>query len=88
MAPDESHYPVLIFMEGLSGLPQMNTFQIEELVSHGYVVAAVDQPYAAAQVVFPDGRTLSGLNKDHLNDLLQQSISPNVEPPTLNGTAR
>ena len=27
----------------------MNTFQVEELVSHGYIVAAIDQPYAAAE---------------------------------------
>jgi hypothetical protein len=53
---DESSYPVLIFMEGLNGLRQMNTFQVEELVSDGYIVAAIDQPYAAAEVVFPDGR--------------------------------
>ena len=35
---------------------QQNTFQVEELVSHGYVVAAIDQPYVAATVVFQDGR--------------------------------
>ena len=29
---------------------------VEELVSHGYIVAAIDQPYLAATVVFPDGR--------------------------------
>ena len=26
------------------------------LVSHGYVVAAIDHPYAASTVIFPDGR--------------------------------
>lgn len=39
-AQDESSYPVLIFLEGLNGLRQMNTFEVEELVSHGYIVAA------------------------------------------------
>ncbi len=56
VADRERRYPVLIFREGLGGYRQMNTFQVEELVSHGYVVAAIDQPYAAAMVVFPDGR--------------------------------
>ncbi len=56
MADGERRYPVLIFLEGLGGYRQMNTFQVEELVSHGYVVAAIDQPYVAAMVVFPDGR--------------------------------
>jgi len=56
VAPDQPNYPLLIFLEGLSGFRQMNTFQVEALVSHGYIVAAIDQPYAAASVVFPDGR--------------------------------
>jgi pimeloyl-ACP methyl ester carboxylesterase len=33
-------------------------FQVEELVSHGYVVVALDQPGAAATVVFPDGHQI------------------------------
>ena len=49
-------YPVLVFLEGLGGYRQMNTFQVEELASHGYIVAAIDQPYTASMVVFPDGR--------------------------------
>ncbi len=56
VADDEPSYPVLIFLSGRWGYRQSNTFQIEELVSHGYIVAAIDQPYAAAGVVFPDGR--------------------------------
>jgi len=52
----ESSYPVLIFSHGRGGFRQHNTQQVEELVSHGYIVAAIDHPYAAAGVVFPDGR--------------------------------
>jgi predicted dienelactone hydrolase len=47
---------VLLLLVGLGGYRQIYTFQAEELASHGYVVAAVDQPYAHAAVVFPDGR--------------------------------
>jgi len=85
VAADQPDYPVLIFMEGLNGFRQMNTFQVEELVSRGYVVAAIDQPYAAASVAFPDGRQVAGLAKDEMNALIQQSISPRDEAPTLNG---
>ena len=49
-------YPVLIFSHGRGGYRQHNTMQVEELVSHGYIVAAIDHPYAATGVVFPDGR--------------------------------
>jgi predicted dienelactone hydrolase len=33
-----------------------NTSQIEDLVSHGYIVAALDHTYGAIFTVFPDGR--------------------------------
>jgi predicted dienelactone hydrolase len=58
MADDDAPYPVLIMLVGIKGsYRQIQTFQVEELVSHGYVVVAVDQPYAEAVVAFPDGRT-------------------------------
>jgi platelet-activating factor acetylhydrolase isoform II len=58
VAGAQPDYPVLIYMEGAIGYREMNTFQVEELVSHGYIVVAIDQPYLAARVVFPDGRHL------------------------------
>jgi pimeloyl-ACP methyl ester carboxylesterase len=33
-----------------------NTFETEELASHGYLVVALDHPYASDLVIFPDGR--------------------------------
>jgi hypothetical protein len=56
VADGEAAYPVLVFLPGKGGYRQLNTFQIEELVSHGYVVAGIDQPYTASVVVYPDGR--------------------------------
>ena len=49
-------YPVLLFAHGRGGFRQHNTAQIQDLASHGYVVAAIEQPYVASGVVFPDGR--------------------------------
>ena len=85
MADDKPNYPILIFLAGLTGFRQLSTFQVEELVSHGYVVAAVDQPYVAASVVFPDGRQVAGVSKDQMNGLIQQSLSPGERAPVLNG---
>jgi hypothetical protein len=60
VADDEPAYPVLILLVGIKGsYRQVQTFQVEELVSHGYLVVALDQPYVEAVVVFPDGRTAS-----------------------------
>lgn len=56
---DEPRFPVLIFSPGRGGYRQHNTWQVEELVSRGYVVAAIDHPHAAAGVRFPDGRLVT-----------------------------
>jgi predicted dienelactone hydrolase len=55
-ARDGGPFPVLVFSPGAEGFRQHNTFEVEELVSHGYVVAGIDHPRAAREVVFPDGR--------------------------------
>ncbi|HEV8647899.1 MAG TPA: carboxylic ester hydrolase [Actinomycetes bacterium] len=85
VAADQASYPALIFLHGFSGLRQHNTFQVEELVSHGYIVAAIDQPYAAALVVFPDGRQAVGLSRDQMKPLVRASYTPVETAPTLNG---
>jgi predicted dienelactone hydrolase len=85
MASANLRYPVLIFVTGLDGFRQSNTFQVEELVSHGYVVAAIDQPYAAAAVSFPDGHQIPGWTKAEMQPLIDQSLSPSDQAPTLNG---
>lgn len=82
VADGEPRYPVLIFLEGLNGVRQMNTFQVEELVSHGYIVAALDQPYAAVAVIFPDGRQVAA--DPRLLSLFYQSIRPVENAPILN----
>lgn len=85
VATDKPSYPVLIFLEGLNGFRQMNTFQVENLVSYGYIVAGIDQPYAAASVTFPNGQQITGLTKDQMYPYTQQSLSPAEKAPALNG---
>ncbi|VAW42083.1 hypothetical protein MNBD_CHLOROFLEXI01-1349, partial [hydrothermal vent metagenome] len=55
-APDGSPFPIIIFSHGLTGLRTQNTIMVRELVSHGYIVAAIDHTYANALSIFPDGR--------------------------------
>ncbi|HEX4773101.1 MAG TPA: hypothetical protein VH351_19865 [Bryobacteraceae bacterium] len=47
----------LVFFSGPNDRFQ-NTFQTEELASHGYIVAAVEHPYGSDVVCFPDGRSI------------------------------
>jgi len=75
VADGAAKYPVLIFLHGRGGYRQHNTFQVEELVSHGYIVAAVDQSYAAAAVAFPDGR-VTALDTRMLDRRFEDSTIP------------
>jgi predicted dienelactone hydrolase len=51
----ETKYPLLLFSHGWEGFKSQNTYQVEELASHGYIVAAPDHTYGAIATVFPDG---------------------------------
>ena len=87
LADDQPNYPVLIFLSGLDGFRSVNTFQIEDLVSHGYIVVGLDQPGVVAMVHFPDGHQISGLPKDQIQPLIDQSVEPHQPTPTFNGQA-
>lgn len=51
----ESSYPVLLFSHGWGGFRAQSTFLMQELASHGYVVAALEHPHGSVLTVFPDG---------------------------------
>jgi hypothetical protein len=53
-----SKCPVLIFSHGLGMLKTDYTSVIEDLVSHGYVVASIAHTYDTKIVAFPDGRVV------------------------------
>ena len=58
VASATARFPVAIFSPGIG--VKVLTYQalIEDLASHGWVVAAIDPPYNARAVRFPDGRVL------------------------------
>ena len=55
VAGTQSKYPVILFAAGWGVLPLEYSSVIEELVSHGYIVAGVVFTYYAPYVVFSDG---------------------------------
>ena len=88
VADREPRYPVLLFLEQATGFRPMNTFQVEELVSHGYIVVGLDQPGAAADVVFSDEHQAAGLPVAQLRALIRPSYMPGqIAPPLLNDRA-
>jgi Platelet-activating factor acetylhydrolase, isoform II len=56
IVPGDTRFPLIIFSPGYSVEPAGYTNQIEDLVSHGYVVATIHHTYEVAVVMFPDGR--------------------------------
>ena len=49
---EKAQYPVLLYLTGLYGHRCINTFQIQELVSQGYIVVGIDCPIAVALATF------------------------------------
>jgi len=85
IAENSSSFPVLIYLTGLDGFRAASTFQIEALVSNGYIVVGIDQPGAVAMVRFPDGRQIPGWSKAAIDPLTMQSVEPQPQAPALNG---
>jgi dienelactone hydrolase len=67
-------YPVLVFSPGFGVLPTTYTALIEDIVSHGYVVAGIVPTYFVPVTMFDDGRTAAG-----------RSLGPVVSLSTLVG---
>ena len=61
IASGSERFPVITFSPGL-GIPTVAyTTLIQEIVSHGYVIAAIEPTYEAPVVIFPDGRLIASL---------------------------
>jgi pimeloyl-ACP methyl ester carboxylesterase len=63
-------YPVLIFSPGAGMSSFFYTSIIEELTSHGYIVAAIDHSYESQPVVFPDER-IAKYDESQVKDVLR-----------------
>ncbi len=61
VAEEPRTFPVLLFSPSSGGFRSQNTFEVEELVSQGYIVVGIDHPYSSSRVVFPGGRIVYSL---------------------------
>ena len=71
----KSQYPVLLYLTGLYGHRCINTFQIQELVSQGYIVVGIDCPMAVALATFSDGSTLQSQPRSVMDPMLDESLT-------------
>jgi dienelactone hydrolase len=67
-------FPVVIFSHGLGSTGFNYTCLIEDLVSRGYVVAAIEHTYVAKAVWFPDGRVVAR-DKERAEDLIEEGAA-------------
>ena len=72
---EKAQYPVLLYLTGLYGHRCISTFQIQELVSQGYIVVGIDCPMAVALATFPDGSTLKSLPRTVIDPMLNESLT-------------
>jgi predicted dienelactone hydrolase len=66
--------PLLIFNPAWEGQRTQSTFLMEDLASHGYIVAAVDHTGYGGPVAFPDGRVVRGYDIFPLFDFTSRSV--------------
>lgn len=80
----QEHYPVLIFSHGMNSARFFYTALLEELASHGYIVAAIDHTYWGPGVAFSRGRTvpyeegmdaLDKLTSDEIDEMMWAGVS-------------
>lgn len=71
VAIQQGQFPVVLFSHGLMSTTFSYTAQIEDLVSHGYVVVAIDHPDAASAILFTDG---------HIRAFRHFPTSPSKDP--------
>ena len=79
---ENAQYPVLLYLTGLYGHRCISAFQIQELVSQGYIVVGIDCPMAVALATFPNGSTLKSLPRTVIDPMLNESLTE--ENPLLN----
>ncbi len=66
IATAEAPYPVIIYTPSWSGYRTDNTFQTQELASHGFVVIALEHACSVPMAIYPDGRIIySNLSADY-----------------------
>src|SRR5262252_7862422 len=58
-SPSAGRAPVLIFSPGGGLVREMYAAQLENLASHGFVVAAITHPYDGIVTVYPDGHWIT-----------------------------
>jgi predicted dienelactone hydrolase len=79
-APAKSGHrrPVLLYSPAFEADRGFATAQVEDLVSHGYIVVTLDHTHDASEVEFPDGRVETNTIIDPDDQTLAQNVAVRV----------
>ncbi|WP_435107950.1 alpha/beta hydrolase family protein [Nocardiopsis synnemataformans] len=72
---DAGPFPVVLYSPGMEQSRFLNALHLEELASHGYVVAAMDHPYETLAVDMPDGRVLRTSAPSFSTESLKEAVT-------------
>ncbi len=81
-ASAQTTHPLLIFSHGGGASRFLYTTTMEELARRGYIVAAVDHPYDALVVEFPDGRLIHAQGKELDKELVELLVDTRAKDVT------
>ena len=75
VATQGAPFPVLLFNPAWTGQRTQNTYQMEDLASHGFIVAGIDHPYNSGPIAFPDGRVLGIAGMHDISDFRHTTVA-------------
>ena len=69
VSKSKKRFPVVLFSHGAGSTGFAYTTLIEDLVSHGYVVASIEHTYAAIAVVFPETSRIVASRREPMSSI-------------------
>jgi predicted dienelactone hydrolase len=75
VATSGAPFPVLLFNPAWAGHRTQNTYQMEDLASHGFIVVGVDHTYNSGPVAFPDGRVIGPTDTHDIADFQKTTVA-------------
>ncbi len=76
--PNGGPFPVLLFNPAWKGQRTQNTFQTEDLASHGFFVVGIDHTYNSGPVAFPDNRVIWTADAHDITNFRQTTVEQQV----------
>lgn len=71
-------FPFLLFNPAWGGQRTQNTFLVEELASHGFIVAAIDHTHNSLPISFPDGQRFDLSDPQGMHDPDRQALPEQI----------